>query len=259
MIRRLFAWGLFICFVSVGPAATAADGEFRCDSEVFVGKEKNPVQQTLTIFTGSLAYDFLLTEPEETTLYDFNRGEVRLLDKARKVRTTILADDLLRFTAAYKTTKAESELFNFARQPSFEETFATDVLMLAAPALSYRVTCTKGSIVGADKRYREFADWSARLNAMRPGNLPPFPRMELNKALAARGVLPSEIERTIVAATLTGKRTEVVRSEHRFNWSLSSPDRRRILDTGDQLTNFTAVTVEEYLELSKEKLAAGKR
>jgi hypothetical protein len=250
MVRIRCLTMLMLC-VFVGGNVYAAEAEFRCDTEVFVGTEKQPAQETLTIFTGNLAYDFLLTKPEEITVYDFGRGQLTLLDKGRKVRTTIPTDNLLRFSAAYKTAKAESDLFAFCTQPSFEESFADDVLMLEARPLSYKATCCKPEVAGADKRYREFADWSTRLNALRPGNLPPFPRMEMNKALAARGMLPSEVERTIVATSFTMKRTDVVRSYHLYNWALSAPDRRKIDTVGEYLTQFQSVPVEEYLQLEK--------
>src|SRR4051812_28155029 len=107
MIRILLA-----CVVlgMIVPSSARSGDEFRCDSEVFVGTDKNPVQQSLTIFTGTVAYDFLLGKPEEITVYDFGRGQITLLDKTRKLKTTIQIDDLLRLAAEYKITKAESEL-----------------------------------------------------------------------------------------------------------------------------------------------------
>jgi hypothetical protein len=249
MIRRL-ALALAISSLLL-THAFAADDEFRCDSEIFMGEEKKPVQETITIFTGKLAYDFLLTAPEEITVYDFGRGQFTLIDKNRKVKTTIASDDLLRFTAAYKTIKPDTELFSFCTQPSFDEEFSEKKLRLHSKTLTYQVECIKPEHTGADKRYRDFADWSARLNAMRPGNLPPFPRMEMNKSLAARNMLPSKIERTISTFHLTGTRTEVVRSHHLFNWQLSLSDRRRIDQVGDYLTQFEAVSPEVYLKVGE--------
>ena len=104
---------------------------------------------------------------------------------------------------------------------------------------------------GAERRYCEFADWSARLNGLRPGNLPPFPRMELNKALAEPQMLPEEIERTVSTTHLTGRRTETIRSRHLFNWSLSKPDHERIEEVGNYLTQYTPANVEDYLGLTK--------
>ncbi len=230
----------------------ALGSEFRCDTEIFVGSEKKPVQESLTIFAESTIYDFVLTKPEEITVYDLAHGRISLLDKSRKVRTTIATDDMLRFTAAYKTAKPDSELFAFCVHPVFEQQEVDERLVLKGKPLTYRVIPTKPQVAGAEKRYREFADWSARLNAMRPGNLPPFARMELNQSLATLGQLPEEVERTISTTHLTGRRTEVIKSRHLFNWQLSAQDRQKIEAAGDYLsgTTFTSVSVEDYLQIN---------
>jgi hypothetical protein len=114
------------------------------------------------------------------------------------------------------------------------------------------VTCTKPEPNSAVQSYRDFADWSARLNGIRPpGNLPPFARMDLNKALAAQGMLPKNIERTITTRHLTGRRTETVRSHHLFNWALSTRDRGLIEEVGDHLVKYKPATAEDYLGLTK--------
>jgi hypothetical protein len=41
--------------------------EFRCDSEIFMAKEKQPIMASLTIFSGNMVYDFHLGAPEEIT------------------------------------------------------------------------------------------------------------------------------------------------------------------------------------------------
>lgn len=255
MFRILLVCAVFGMLLT---SAAQAANEFRCDTEVFVGTEKKPVQQSLTIFTGTFAYDFLLGAPEEITVYDVDHGKITLLDRSRKLKTTINTDDLLQFTAARKTIPAESELFKFCTKPLFEETFTDDTLTLAAKQLSYSVICMKPEQSGTERRYREFADWSARLNGMRPGNLPPFPRLELNRALVKQGMLPKEIERTISTTHLTGKRTETVRSQHRFNWALNTQDRTKVEQVGDYLKDFKPALVEDYLGMNQVKKTAMK-
>jgi hypothetical protein len=242
----------------VAAAASAAD--FRCDTELFVAGNKQPVQQTQTLFTNSLAYDFLLgkdaEQDQEITIYDFGRGEVQLLDNTRRLKTKILEGQLLQWAAAYKINKPESALFKFCIEPVFKETFAEKTLTLFATQLKYQVTCITPEADGAAANYRQFADWSARLNSMRPGNLPPFPRMELNKALAGHSMLPEEIERTITTTHLTGRRSETVRSRHNFNWAVSGQDQKRIEEVGNLLGKYRAVEADEYLGLVKK--TAGK-
>ena len=110
-----------------------------------------------------------------------------LLDPQRKVKTTLTTQELLQTTAAIKSQAQELDgLFAFAADPQFNR--EVDVpegwLTLSSSLLTYRVKGMEpepADVVGA---YRDFADWYARLNATRPGNLPPFPRMELNRLLA---------------------------------------------------------------------------
>jgi hypothetical protein len=239
-----------VLLVTLATTGRADDG-FRCETDVFVAAEKTPVQQSLTVFTGTLVYDFLLGQSQEITLYDVQRGTIKLLDKKRQLCTTILTDDLLQITAMYKTRKAESDLFKFCTEPVFKETFADNILTLEADQFTYRVTCVKPKWAEAAQQYCEFADWSARLNAIRPGNLPPFPRMELNKALAGQKMLPEDIVRTITTTHLTGRRDETIRSHHVFNWALAKRDRQLIEEVGDHLIKYKSVSAEDYLGLAK--------
>lgn len=247
---------LRVCFVLsvlsllIPMTALAADG-FRCETDVFVEAEKNPVQQTLTVFHGDVVYDFLLGESKEITIYDVKHGTIKLLDPKRHLCCTILTDDLLQVAAVYKTRKPESDLFKFCTEPKFAESFADNVLTLESPQVKYVVTCTKPEQRGAEQRYRDFADWSARLNSIRPGNLPPFARIELNKALAAQGMLPQEIERTITTSHFGVRRSETVRSHHSYIGQLSGRDQALIEEAGDHLIKFKPATAEDYLGLAK--------
>lgn len=249
-----FQWLCWIAFAMTLATTARSAEEFRCDTEIFVAAEKEPVQATLTIFTGAVVYDFLLgkkAEATEITVYDLGRGQLTLLDTRRKLRTTIATDDLLKFTAAFKTVKAESDLFKFCSQPEFAETFAENKLTLASKQLTYRADCLQPEQEGAAHQYRQFADWSARLNGMRPGNLPPFPRLKLNESLVSQGMLPADIERTISTTHFTGRRTETIRSSHRFNWTLSRSDRERRDKVDDLLIEYKPASVEDYLGLMK--------
>ena len=238
-----------LCVGFIATGVSAEEKEFRCDSEVFVGAEKKPVQSSLTIFANPMVYDFLQGTTEEVTVYDFGRGQITLLNPQRKQRVTVATDDLLRVSAAYKTMKAETDLFAFCMQPAFDEEFANDTLTLTSKYLTYHTSCSKPKQPGADKVYREFADWSSRLNAFRPGNLPPFARLEMNKSLAARDRLPIKIDRTTTLTHGVRTRQETIRSEHIFSWTLSVEDRRRIERAGSYMADFAPVSVESYFDL----------
>ena len=234
--------------------ASADNPSYRCESEVFMEGQKEPVHASLTLFNERLVYDFQLGSPEEITIYDFTRGQINLLHPQRKQRLLLTTDDLLRVSAAYKARKSESELFAFCTQPKFTESFMNNQLTLTGGCLTYKTSCTQPQQPGAELIYREFADWSARLNAIRPGNLPPFARLELNQALATHELLPGKTERTTQVMWGGAKRTETIRSEHLFSWSLTAEDQRRIERARTSFAEFAPTSAEDYFQWQAEKL-----
>ena len=98
----------------------------------------------------------------------------------------------------------------------------------------------------ADEQFREFADWYARLNAIRPGNLPPFGRLELNEALARRQLVPEEIDRTIVLDGRFGAKKVKACSRQSFVWTLSGTDRKRVEKAGRLMAELQEITPPEY-------------
>ena len=192
---------LLIGGAGIGLGATDAVGQevFRVETDIFVGKQTEALQY-LTLFTNRTVYDFRVTKPEEITVYDWQRNRIVLLDPARKWKASVSTDEVLSFTAALKTHVTESNpVFYAATHPGFGETKeeADGWLTLGNKYVTYRFKGQQPKHPESVARYRDFADWSARLSAMRPGNLPPFARIETNKVIAERGWLPEEVERTI--------------------------------------------------------------
>ncbi|MEX2175320.1 MAG: hypothetical protein WD872_13240 [Pirellulaceae bacterium] len=255
-LRQPLSFRFFLALLAAALFVTTASGqEFRMDTEVFVGKEKEPIAETLTIFTNGLIYDFLLNEPKEITLFDPVRQGFTLLDPARRMRCNISTQEALSYMLALDSHAAQSQdpLFAFAAMPAFittakeyEESGQTFVsLTLAGKPLEYLAIARTPENSDAVRAFRNFADWYARLNAMRPGNLPPGARLELNKALAERDLIPVEITRTITPPNPLARKIEM-RSRHLVNWSLSGEDRKRIQRTGTMLAEFPSVSFDQY-------------
>ena len=252
--------GLVLCWaaslVAVWSAETVIGQDFRVDSEVFlVGKEKEPIQETLTIFSKGKVYDFVLTEPREITIFNSQMGRFTLLDESRRVKSEISTQDLMNYVLDLHAEAARSEnaLFKFSASPAFEPS-TEDIeengqklvrITLTGKPLIYSALGRNVERPQAALAYRFFADWYARLNATRPGNLPPEARLELNKALAERDLLPTEVTRTTFAANPLAKKVEV-KSRHLVNWTLSGKDRERIEEAGTQMVNFQAISFKEY-------------
>lgn len=243
-------WLLLVCTA----ACTARADEFRMETDIFVGNQKDPIAENVTLFTDGLVYDFPLMGPEEITVFDPSRGRFVLLDCRRKVKTTLTTQDLVAFTSALKAHAAETEgVFAFAANPRFQQKRdpATDWLTLSGSLMTYRARGMSPGSEAAVSTYRSFADWYARLNATRPGSLPPFARLELNKAIAKEGWIPKEVELMVTPRTRVVGRKLVIRSHHVTNWQLSPKDRERIDKAASQMISFQAVGFRDYRKESQ--------
>ena len=254
-VRRWVNFGMLMFGIIISGSAAAED--FRIDTDVFQGAEDKPVSETITIFTGDVIYDFLLPDTEtgadeQVTMFDVRRGRIVLMDAGRRVQTTLSTDDLLQFTAGMKALalqKGDTDFFDPKFEVQFDETDGT--LTLASRRLTYQVQAVTPKHAESVRRIQEFADWYARLNAVRPGNLPPFGRIALNAALAERNMIPQKIERTILIDRPVADKKYVARSEHTTNWLLSTTDRRRIDRASRYIATFQQVTPDAYWEVGQ--------
>jgi hypothetical protein len=201
----------------------------------------------LTLFTGDVIYDFLLVPNEETTMFDIRRGKLVLLDPQRQVKTSLTTEQLAEFSAAIKAraaTEGPTHLF----QPKFETTFDAEQnrLTLASEGLTYIAKAVPARHTSGAQRYRQFADWYARLNAIGPGNLPPFGRLLLNEALAERDLIPQEIDRSVVIDRQFLEKTHHAKSKHTVTWQISGTDQGRIASTDHALAKFREISPHEY-------------
>lgn len=230
--------------------------DFRVDTDVYLGDDKETFSEHLTLFRGSVVYDFEVKGSEEITILDLQKkdGEIVLLDVKRRKRADLTTKELLDFSARIKAIGINNHAEDLVA-PNFEVTFDETLssLELVSRKITYRVIGIKPTDPSIATRYREFTDWYARLNSMRPPNPPHFGRLELNSELANRGLLPQDIERTILLGRLFSK-PQKARSHHVVGTSISGTDRRRIDEAGGYLVSFDKVSPAEYMQL--EKLAA---
>jgi hypothetical protein len=263
MLRHVFALLFVVSTLCAAPPALAQN--FRMETDVYVGSRKTPDCQTLTLFTDSMVYDFIYAADEknkddqkiaEVTVFDMGAGRVVLLDVKKSRKAVLTHEQLVQMTTAMKVHVTDKDsVYYFAANPKFESNFLEDKLELTlkSASLTYVVKGQKPEQGGAAWRYQEFADWSARLNACRAGNLPPFARMELSKDLAERGLLPEEITRTTVAPSRLGNKRVEVRSRHHVNWLISTTDRKRIETVAEQIGKFEGITFLSYAEADRVK------
>ncbi len=261
-MKRLPILALLLLLIAVGATVltrfsnSVSAEDFRMETDVFAETSADPIVETLTIFRGQVIYDFMGSKGEEITILNIPRGSLVLLDTRRKLQTTITTSQLMAFTAAVKSAATSTDQSRLVA-PQFQETYdsANQVLTLSDVQLTYRVEAIKPQHPDCARRFQLFADWYARLNATRVGNPPPFGRIELNRSLAKRGLIPAQIERT-VGPTTSPDRQQKMRSRHLTNWQLTDTDRKRIHRAEEYCKHFQKVTADRYWQT--EPLPPGK-
>ena len=219
--------------------------EFRIETAIFQGRESSPFARNLTLFSGGIVYDYPLGGEDLATVFDPRRERFVLIDAKRRLKTTIATTELMQITSALKARADESQ------QPWIDPQFEVQTgddgwIILASTRLVYRVRGAAPENAASVASYRQFADWYARLNATTPGNPPPFARLRLNETISEKGIIPSEVELTILPKVrLPGKKVEI-RSRHDVLWTLSGSDRQKIETTGSQMASFQEVSFQEF-------------
>lgn len=256
-----------VCLIALTLLTASSNAQnFRMETDVLLSGQKKPLVQTLTLFTDSMVYDFIYGPADgrakddqqvtEVTVFDMSAGRVILLDIAKARKTVLSHEQLVQMTAAMKVSASANDgVYAFAADPKFDTKFAEDKQQLSCTSASliYSVKGQKPEQPAAVFRYQEFADWSARLNACRPGNLPPYARMEVGKQLADRGLIPEEITRTMIAPGRLGNKRVELTSRHHVNWAVSTKDRKRIETVAEQIGKFEGVTFLSFVESEKAK------
>ncbi|MGD9722117.1 MAG: hypothetical protein AB7O59_12255 [Pirellulales bacterium] len=223
--------------------------DFRVETKVFTGKEKTPASQNLTLFQAGYVYDYL-SDPERVAVFDKAHGRFILLDPDRKVKVEIKTEDVLVFSEKRhdKAALSANAFLRFAADPEFKVEFDVEgELTLASEHLTYRVETVPAQSEATALQYREFSDWYARFNSMiYLGSTPPFPRLEVNRELAKRTLVPTKVSLTIPAQSSSGVRATQMRAEHHVSWRLLQRDLERLSETANQLATFQAVDLAEF-------------
>jgi len=240
--------GMLTC---LGPGVGGGE-EFRVESKVFVGTDKEPRTQSTTIFHQGIIYDYL-QKPAEITVFDPSRGLFILLDPGRRVRSELTAQEVLGLTENLRQwagTQTDGFL-KFLGSPKFDEQFdeRKGELLFESPWLSYRVTAVDAESDAIAQQYREFCDWFARLNTrLNPGYKLALARLVINEALYHRRQVPQEVTLTVQPKRGLTLQKAVMRSQHQFVRRLVESDRDRVAQTGQFMAIFQPVEFDEYVK-----------
>lgn len=245
--RRSLAAALALSLLISLPVRAA---DFRIVSHVFVGDDEQAASTNTTLFRAGLVYDYL-AEPPSVTIFDPLRGRFVLIDPAHQLQAQMSIQEVAKFSEELKMRASahSNSLLKFMALPKFEVGGRGNQLVMTSPQMTYELHTLKVKDRTALQEYFDFSNWYARLNTMvNPGSPPPFARIEINKTMEKRGVIPNEVELRISAGAGKERREVKLRSRHDVTWKLLGEDLRRIDETSKQLATFKNVSFEQFYQ-----------
>jgi hypothetical protein len=259
-VARLFLSCCLLGVCALPPVRAGEERGFRVESEVFANGGEAPIARSLTLFRDGIAWDFL--EPAaakdgselsgEIVLHDPARERVVLVDPTRNLKTQVDSIRLERLSVSLASwaRKSDDRLVRWAGGPDFGEgmTESDDRIELVGPRVRYAIDFATPPTAEAAGVYRRFADTAILLKALvRPGGLPPFPRLAINRRVAAAGGIPTEVSLEIDsrAAMVTG-RADTLRCVHKFHPRLLAGDLSRIEEAESRVAVATQVELADF-------------
>ena len=206
------------------------------------------MSENTTLFHNGVIYDFA-EAPSRVAIFrhgnEDRSGRFLLVAPKLSLRTEVNAEriDAALGKLGQWATRQRDSLLRFAANPDFTESYdeATGKLLMTGSAMTYELSTTPLEVPEARGEIENYLNWYAKLNCLLAPSMPPHARLEVNKALTKRQLLPIE-----VTLTINRNRSAQLRAEHVYVWRLSKEDRERIDLVGDQLTLFREVSNEEF-------------
>lgn len=259
MYRRTFlstsiTAGVVGALFVIRPFQPTAEGQdMRIETEVYSGSARQPVFENITLFSGTSVYDFSRTGPEKITVYDRRTGRFVLLNVESQTKVILEKKAVEEYVELLKMreslTKKEPFLFN----PKFEEAYdeTAKQITLSSDQMTYKIKGTPSKSKESFDAYIDFANGYSKLSATDPRQMPPFARLEVNKAISNRGIIPQEVERVYKPSNGIFGSSITAKTKHFVVWTLSKKDRQRIDKALDYVTEFKEVSVPEYYGIAK--------
>lgn len=246
--------GIVGAFFVIRPFQPTVQGQdMRIETEVYSGNARQPVFENITLFSDTSVYDFSRTGPEKITVYDRRTGRFVLLNVASKTKVVLEQKTVDEYVEILKKrellTKKEPFLFN----PKFDETYneATKQITLSSDQMTYKIKGTPSKSKESFDAYIDFANGYSKLSATDPRQMPPFARLEVNKAISNREIIPQEVERVYKPSNGVFGNAIKAKTKHFVVWTLSRKDRQRIDQALDYVTEFKEVSLPEYYGIAK--------
>lgn len=237
-----------LCFITMAfslAQAQAPSVAFRVDTDVYDESQKEPVKQTLTLFQNGVYYDFAMEASQSVTVIDPQHERIVLLNPERRVKTTFNMPQLLTYVEDIKQQIAGKQhelakMLAAVKQVHFDPT--ENKIRVGDETFYYEATMQSPKTPEMATQYADFANWSARLNAVLPPKFPPYLRLELNRQLAERGMLPDAIYRI----AKHNNRAVTIRSQLIANGRLSTEDINKLTTVGELLQACQEVSKDDF-------------
>lgn len=242
-LLSLLAWGAVLPDGRYLPAE-----EFRLENKVFLDGDETADVESTTIFLDGVVYDFL-KQPPEVIIFDKSQGRFVLLDLQRRLKTEVTTNQVMAFTEWIKQWSAghDDGLLRFMANPDLASEQQQEQWVFRSSWLVYRVKPQQPADTRVAPQFRNFSAWYSRLNTMlNPGARPPFARIIVDEALAAQGLIPSEVELSIRDGKGWWPKWTTIRSQHQLVPYLVESDRDRIRQADQFLSMFLPVKFYEY-------------
>ena len=255
MLARLRYRCLGVVWVLAGLAAAVlcpgnvVGEDFCVENQVFVGGEREPRSQSVTIFYQGTIYDFL-DDPAEIVVLSDDGHKFVLLDPARRVRAEVSDETVESFVRQRCRAAADHRepSVRFQADVRLEEDFdeSSGRLTLSSRWVAYRLTLD-GVGESIAQQYRRFADAYCRLNAMlHPDARPPSARLLVNAAVAKYQAIATDVRLTLKEGDSVVAKDTSLRSEHRLVGQVVGPDLDRVRQTREFMAIYRLISYEQY-------------
>lgn len=236
--------------------AMAQRNGFRIETDIFAAEIKEPIQQTTTLFDGSVAYDYSRADDGEITMVDPGRDRITLLSTRHSLRADVAISELeSRMQAARNLATASPDELAYAYVVGASKISQENaVITVGDELLKYDATLQTPpeQADAVSEIYRQFADAVKHLNTFsHQRSDPPFARLALNDAIRQENALPETITQT--AKLGKGNGTSVLKARLHTTWLLSKADRNKIEDIGRKLVGFKKVDLIEFRKLTSQE------
>jgi len=220
-------------------APLASAQELRLYTSTYDCATQSQIATSRTIFHAGKVYD-VLSASGEVTIYETVPRKFTLLQINSATAAEVTQDQLRRFLQIAEE-KVQEQAAELARQPgtppgalqllelqlhpSFEKkSDPPNRFSLISPRCLYEVETIAPPEPAVAEAYLKYADAIAELNAvLNPHSMLPGPRLQVNKELRERGVLPVLVRRQVET-----DRTVDLKVKHEWRWRLEDIDRQLI-------------------------------